>query len=416
MHPDDLVGGLTECVVDDGPPKDIYDPIPPAVEVVDPTSTAPETTIVATDTDNTGFEDVNFAIDATDNIAVADVICTSPTTAITFVSETGDRFAFTGVFPVGTTGVTCTATDVRANPAPNSAVVEFLVTVKDVTPPSFAVAPGPDAGAPYGPGNPAEATGPNGAVVTYTNPSATDNGGGPVTVDCASSNGSLRSGSLFPVGTTPIDCVATDASSNSIEVDNMFAITVRDTAPPVLGAVSNITATATGAAGAIVSYPTPTVTDAMGATVSCVPPSGSTFPVGTSTVLCTATDAAGNIATKSFTVTVNSVVVAITAVANPNTLLWSPNKTMTPVTVSGVATGSGLVSITYTVVDEYNKVKPTGASTAGAGGNYSFVVSLEAYRNGNDSDGRLYTITVTGVWTGGRTASATTTVRVPHNQ
>ena len=91
-------------------------------------------------------------------------------------------------------------------------------------------------------------------------------------------------------------------------------------------------------------------------------------------------------------------------------------ETLTPVTVSGVATGIGLTSITYKVADEYNLVKPTGTATIGAGGSYSFVTKLEAYRNGNDADGRLYTITVTATYTGGKTASATTTVRVPHNQ
>jgi hypothetical protein len=30
-----------------------------------------------------------------------------------------------------------------------------------------------------------------------------------------------------------------------------------------------------------------------------------------------------------------------------------------------------------------------------ASGRYSFVVNLEAYRNGNDADGRIYTVTVT---------------------
>jgi hypothetical protein len=40
-------------------------------------------------------------------------------------------------------------------------------------------------------------------------------------------------------------------------------------------------------------------------TISCNPPSGSTFPVGDTEVQCTATDEAGNTATASFTVTVN---------------------------------------------------------------------------------------------------------------
>ena len=38
--------------------------------------------------------------------------------------------------------------------------------------------------------------------------------------------------------------------------------------------------------------------------VDCKPPSGSTFPLGATTVTCTATDASGNAATGSFTVTV----------------------------------------------------------------------------------------------------------------
>ena len=43
------------------------------------------------------------------------------------------------------------------------------------------------------------------------------------------------------------------------------------------------------------------------------------------------------------------------------------------------------------------------------------MVSLEAYRNGNDSNGRLYTIKVTAV-AAGQSTIKTTTVLVPHNQ
>lgn len=35
--------------------------------------------------------------------------------------------------------------------------------------------------------------------------------------------------------------------------------------------------------------------------VECTPPSGATFPIGTTTVTCTATDASGNVAEGSFT-------------------------------------------------------------------------------------------------------------------
>src|SRR4030095_936343 len=59
-----------------------------------------------------------------------------------------------------------------------------------------------------------------------------------------------------------------------------------------------------------VTYATPTANDNWrGVTVACVPPSGSMFPTGTTSVTCTATDTAGNTATCSFPVTVFSLCV-----------------------------------------------------------------------------------------------------------
>ena len=57
------------------------------------------------------------------------------------------------------------------------------------------------------------------------------------------------------------------------------------------------------------NYTLPTVTETgsgIGSS-SCTPASGSTFPLGVSTVSCTATDVAGNTGTGSFTMTVNEV-------------------------------------------------------------------------------------------------------------
>jgi hypothetical protein len=82
---------------------------------------------------------------------------------------------------------------------------------------------------------------------------------------------------------------------------------VNDTTPPVLTLPGNITKDATSPAGATVNY-TVTATDNSGVapTVSCIPLSGVTFAIGTTTVTCTATDASGNSSTPgSFTVTVN---------------------------------------------------------------------------------------------------------------
>ena len=79
--------------------------------------------------------------------------------------------------------------------------------------------------------------------------------------------------------------------------------------PPTVAAHANVSATATSAlAGAIVTYATPAGTDEQGgnAPVACLPASGSTFPVGSTTVTCTATDAVGHTGTGTFAVTVSA--------------------------------------------------------------------------------------------------------------
>jgi len=84
-------------------------------------------------------------------------------------------------------------------------------------------------------------------------------------------------------------------------------LTIVDTTPPVLTLPANITATAATPAGAVVTF-IATATDLVDGTrpVTCTPASGSTFPVGTTTVGCSASDTRGNAANGSFTVTVNA--------------------------------------------------------------------------------------------------------------
>jgi hypothetical protein len=74
------------------------------------------------------------------------------------------------------------------------------------------------------------------------------------------------------------------------------------------GVPSNITVSATGPGGASVTYATPTVVDEDGVlpAVSCAPASGTTFPIGTTTVTCSVSDPedVNSPVTASFTVTV----------------------------------------------------------------------------------------------------------------
>jgi hypothetical protein len=79
----------------------------------------------------------------------------------------------------------------------------------------------------------------------------------------------------------------------------------QDTTAPSISVPSAITTDASGPSGAVVAYRvTASDPDDSVASLACAPPSGSTFPMGTTTVTCTAKDTNGNTSTASFTVTV----------------------------------------------------------------------------------------------------------------
>jgi len=144
----------------------------------------------------------------------------------------------------------------------------------------------------------AEATGPDGAAVTFDTPVATDNLDPTVAVTCAP-----LSGSMFPLGNSGVTCSAQDVAGNGASVS--FTVTVQDTTAPVLTVPDHLTDEASSPAGQVMAF-VAAATDVVtvSPTVACTPASGSTFPLGGTTVSCVATDAAGNTATGSFVVTV----------------------------------------------------------------------------------------------------------------
>jgi HYR domain-containing protein len=189
------------------------------------------------------------------------------------------------LFPVGTTTVTCTATD----SAGNYMWTEFLVEVVllDTTPPVLTDVPGEIA---------RDTNDPAGAVVTWTDPTAVDAVSGTVGVTCTPA-----SGSLFAAGPTVVTCSASDAAGNVATGSFTVNVTFKDTTPPALyGVPVDIWMDTSDRSGAIVGWrPEPFAVDDVDGTigVSCSPASGSHFAIGTTGVTCSATDAAGNVAT-----------------------------------------------------------------------------------------------------------------------
>lgn len=192
-------------------------------------------------------------------------------------------------FVVGTTQVDCSANDGRGNTG--HAFFNVTVTFTDDQPPTFTPSPPPPVSA---------TTSGTGAVVNYT-VAATDNSGTPPTVNCTP-----PSGSTFPVGQTTVNCTASDGT-NTVNASFTVTVTFVDTAAPTFSGVpSNRVVEANGPSGSVVSYTGPTATDAAEGPkpVSCNPASGSTFPLGGTTVTCTASDSHGNTSAASFTVNV----------------------------------------------------------------------------------------------------------------
>jgi N-acetylneuraminic acid mutarotase len=185
------------------------------------------------------------------------------------------------VFPKGTTTVSCTAKDASNN----SSSCSFIVTVADTRPP----------------------------VITI-------NGANPLTVECHTSfsdpGATANDVCAGPVAVTPTGMVNVNdpgtyvitymASDGTKTATAVRTVNVVDTTPPVIAcptvspAIANL-----GSSSAAVSYPAPTASDNCGlGSVACSPPSGFSFPLGTTTVTCTATDSRGNSSSCSFTVTV----------------------------------------------------------------------------------------------------------------
>src|SRR5207237_6472607 len=101
--------------------------------------------------------------------------------------------------------------------------------------------------------------------------------------------------------------VVTDAAGNTATCS--FTVTVTHSQPPVISCPTNIVANVdAGLCSAVVTYTAPVGTDNCAGAVTTQTgglTNGAAFPVGVTTNTFVVTDAAGNTATCSFTLTVN---------------------------------------------------------------------------------------------------------------
>lgn len=178
----------------------------------------------------------------------------------------------------------------------------------------------------------------------------------------------------FGKGVTNVTWTVTDASGNKTTA--VQTVTVNDVEKPVInGLPSNITASNdAGVCGASVNWTAATVTDnCSGATITSSHAPGQLFPVGSTTVTYTATDASGNSTSGSFTITVadtekpaitapaailvNNDAGQCTAVVNLGNAVATDNCGVQSVVNNAPAIYPvGSTTITWTVTDIYGNV------------------------------------------------------------
>ncbi len=342
----------------------------------------------------------NMVVEATGPAGATVSFTTSALDIVDLAVPTVNNPASGSTFPLGTTTVNVSAGDAAGNVANAS----LTVTVQDTTAPVITV-----------PANiTVEGSTLGGAIVTFATSALDMVSGNVATLNTPAS------GSLFPVGATTVTTTATDAAG--LQAVKTFTVTVTDTTPPVITVPANITTGMTGPTGAIVTFSTSAI-DIVSGNVATVntPASGSLFPVGTTTVTTTATDAAGRQAVKTFTVTVKDLTLpVITSItANPSVINQSNHK-MRNVTVTVVAIDN-YSSVTSRIINVTSNEPVEGTGDGDTSPDWvitgNLTVDLRAERAQNGT-GRTYTIFIECKDAAGNIATGnvtSVTVFVPKN-
>ncbi len=267
-----------------------------------------------------------------------------------------------GFFPIGTTTVWVTATDIYGNSSTDS----FTVTVRDTTPPELLEPQDMVFEADQEGG--ANITLPSAIAIDLADPSPH------VTADHTSG--------FFPLGLTRVTVTATDAAGNLTE--RTFTVNVVDTRAPVLMLPEDLEIEANHLGGAVLTLPVATATDLVDLSPHIAyDRSSGFFPLGTTPVVVTVTDASGNVSAGTFSVTVRDTTAPTLAL--PSNLVIEADQiggatvTLPPLTATDYADSSPLLT-----VDQASGFLPLGLT----------LVSVQASdASGNMSYG-IFTVTV----------------------
>jgi HYR domain/Ig-like domain CHU_C associated/Secretion system C-terminal sorting domain len=263
-----------------------------------------------------------------------------------------------------------------------------------------------------------------GAIVSFNVPKGVDSCSDTVYVKRVAG---LAPGSFFPVGVTEVKYELSDTIGN-VSVCS-FKVTVADEELPVITCVENIEANNDpGECGAIVTYEVPVGTDNCPNAVTNRTAglgSGAFFPVGVTKETYMVTDAAGNVDSCSFTITVKDVELpVITLKQKETTRLWPVNHKHHEIVIEdyieSVSDNCGGITIEDVIIDEIGSDEPNNGK--GDGNTTDDIVisagcdttKLLAERAGK-GNGRVYVVTLAVKDLHDNIGTAEFIVEVPHD-